>query len=113
MGNELLVNVLAILVFAATVAILVGGCLLLAARAGVRAWGIYLTAVAGAAVFSLWASTEIYLQWNTPAGMSDDMEVRASIYLNAPLYCTLAVIIGGLLLGLLGRAAAQERVAGV
>jgi hypothetical protein len=60
------------LVFAATVAILVDGCLLLAARAGIRAWGIYLTAVVVA-----------------------------------------AVIIGGLLLGLLGRAAAQECVAGV
>lgn len=106
-----MVNVLAMLVFAVTATTLLAGCLLLRAMAGVRAWKIYMAAVVASILDALAASLTIYLQWATPDGMSDEMEVGAALYLNAPLACTFVVFLGGLLLGLLGRMAAQERAA--
>ncbi|WP_425863169.1 hypothetical protein [Arthrobacter sp. TWP1-1] len=118
MGNEFWINVLAVVIVATTAGILVVGCLLLRAMVGVRSWNFYLGAVGTAFLGVLWAYFRMYRlmglsgeSWERSNQLSDEMEVYLSLFLNGPLVCLATVFVGGLLLYLLGKTAARDRLA--
>ncbi|WP_146233413.1 hypothetical protein [Arthrobacter psychrolactophilus] len=119
MGFEMWLNVLAGITALATVGILVAGVLLLRAMVGVRGWNIYLAAIAVTMLGVMWAAARMHRlaevsgeYWEKTSRLSDEMEVYLSVYLNGPLVCLAVIFTGGLLLYLLGKTAAQERLAG-
>lgn len=116
MGDDAWFYGLFILVACLSAGILVAGVLLLRAMGGVRAWNFYLGALAVTLLGLAAAAVEMNLRWER-AGMqwadgvalSDEAELRIAPYLGAPFICLFVVFIGGLLLYLLGRTAAQDR----
>ena len=118
MGNEWWINVFAVLILVLTVGTLVAGCVLLWAMAGTRGWNIYLGAVGVAILGVMGAQARIYRltgvsgdSWDRTNQLSDEAEVYLSMYLNGPLGCIAIIFVGGLLLYVLGKSAAQDRAA--
>ncbi|MHA7269343.1 hypothetical protein [Arthrobacter sp. HLT1-20] len=116
MGNETLILLLGSV--AATAVILLAGCVLLTKMASVRTWRMYLAVVPVATALMLWASLKLWSlwelsrePWNDGGVRADEIEFAASFQANAPLLCTGVLFVGGLLLGLLGWAAAKDRAA--